>query len=678
MGHQCPTRHAQGGPNKADYLPIEDYGMIGNMHTCALVGMNGSVDFMCWPDFDSPSVFCRLLDHKKGGFFSICPPPSVFCTTKQQYLPSSNILQTRYIHDDGVIDVVDFFPRPKTATVVARGIRQGAYRETYKIQEELKKWLVRRVECIRGTLELDVEIFPAFNYAQDPHTTTLLQDTKAPGSTSKTATFHSATTRLQLDVTVDRSDEDHAAPDICFRKEAREGMLGEGIVARLKIHEGQAVSFILRNDVDKHVTENITTEIVDLQQHDTQSFWYHWISKSKYQGRWREVVQRSLMLLKMMTYEPTGAIIAAPTFSVPEDIGGVRNWDYRFSWVRDSSFTIYILLRMGYKEEADAYMGFISERFIKSRNPDGSLPIMFTIRGETDIPEEELHHLEGYRGSRPVRIGNGAADHHQFDIYGELLDATYLHNKFSAPISWDQWCAVRELLDFVLTLVDKPDMSIWEVRNNKQNFVYSKVMLWVAFDRGIRLAEKRNLPCPNRAKWLAARDQLMEEVMEKGYNKDMKSFVQSYENNTMLDASILIAPLVFFVAPNDPRFLNTMERILLPPEKGGLTSAGLVYRYDTELSEDGVGGGEGAFSMCTFWLVEAMTRASVYEPRYRARAVNIFENALSFANHLHMFSEEIARSGEQLGNTPQAFSHLALISAAFNLDRAMGGKGVGP
>jgi len=576
-------------------------------------------------------------------------------------------LQTRYIHDDGVVDLVDFFPRPKTATVLSTSARQTAFREAIKIQEELKKWLVRRVECIRGHLEMEIEIFPAFQYATETHVTTIVEPTHTTGSPSKAVTFHSEHYKMQLDVTVDA--ESDSAPTVTFRKEKREGMLGEGVVARIEIEEGQAVSFVLRKDIPNHVTENITTAVLDSQQHDTATYWYNWISKSKYKGRSREVVNRSLMLLKMMTYEPTGAIIAAPTFSIPEDIGGTRNWDYRFSWVRDSSFTIYILLRLGFTAEADAYMNFISERFIKSRRPNGELPIMFTIRGETDIPEVELDHLEGYRGSKPVRIGNGAASHQQFDIYGELMDGIYLYNKYGKPISWDQWCSVRVMLDFVLTLTDKPDMSIWEVRNQPQNFTYSKIMLWVAFDRGLRLADKRNFPCPNRSKWLAARDGLMEEIMDKGYNKDMKCFVQSYENNTKIDSSILIAPLVFFIAPNDPRFLNTMDRILLPPEKGGLTSTGLVYRYNTELSEDGVGGREGAFSMCTFWLVEAMTRASAYEPKYLVRAVNLFENMLGFSNHLSMFSEEIARSGEQLGNTPQAFSHLALISAAFNLDR---------
>jgi len=647
--------------------------MIGNMHTCALVGIDGSVDFMCWPDFDSPSVFCRLLDKDKGGYFCIAPPSNLNCTTKQQYLPSSCILQTRYIHEDGVADLVDFFPRPKSAKVLTRSIKQSVYLETTKVQEELKKWLVRRVQCVRGSMTLDVKIFPSFDYGRGKHETTVHQESLcSKDSVSKAATFHSKDVQLQLDVAIEDTEGNKECPTVAFKKVHKNGLLGDGLMTRIHIHEGQTISFVLRNDIPDHITKEITTLVLDGQQHATQTFWFNFISQSKYRGRWMEVVTRSLMILKMLTYEPTGAIIAAPTFSIPEDIGSQRNWDYRYSWIRDSSFSIYILLRLGFREEADAYMNFIMERFVHSRLPDGGLPIMFTIHGGTDIPETTLDHLEGYHGSKPVRIGNDAAFHQQFDIYGELMDAIYLYNKYGKPVHWDIWKAVRELLDYVLTIIHQPDMSIWEVRNNKRRFTYSQVMLWVAFDRGLRLAEKRCLPCPNRDAWLKARDSLYEEVMEKGYNVDLQCFGQSYEDNTLLDSSILIAPLVFFIAPSDPRFTSTLDKILLPPEKGGLTSTGLVYRYDTTLSEDGVGGREGAFSMCTFWLVEAMTRASVHEPRYRIQAVNLFENMLSFSNHLCMFSEEISRSGEQLGNTPQAFSHLALISAAFNLGRVEG------
>ncbi|KAF4631159.1 hypothetical protein G7Y89_g6974 [Cudoniella acicularis] len=668
---------------------IERRGLVEKLIDVDLVsaGIDGSVDFMCWPDFDSPSVFCRLLDKDKGGYFSITPPENTTFTTKQQYLPSSNILQTRYIHEDGVVDLVDFFPRPKHLDVVAKLPKQMPYRESISIRDELKKWLVRRVECVRGTVDLDVEIFPAFDYARAEHQVEILLPEHPPKCLeSKTVTFSSKDIKLQLDVTIDHGEENaESCPTVIFKKVKKPGMLGEGVVAHIHLVEGQAISFVLRDDIPNHVTRDVTTAIIDQQQQSTQQYWHNWISKSRYTGRWREVVSRSLMILKLLTYEPTGAIIAAPTFSIPEDIGGTRsvpkislysyadfgrNWDYRFCWVRDSSFTIYILLRMGFTAEADAYMDFISDRFRKSRSADGALPIMFTIRGETEIPEIELDHLAGYRNSKPVRIGNGAAFHQQFDIYGELMDGIYLYNKYGKPVTWEQWVAVREILDYVMTIWRDPDMSIWEVRNKKQNFVYSKIMLWVAFDRGLRLAEKRCLPCPNRAKWLAVRDEIYEEVMEKGYSSNLRCFIQSYESGDLLDSSILIAPLVFFIAPNDPRFTRTIDQILLAPEKGGLTSTGLVYRYNTDHSHDGVGGREGAFSMCTFWLVEALTRAGVYEKKYLVRATNIFENMLNFSNHLCMFSEEISRSGEQLGNTPQAFSHLALISAAFNLDRA--------
>ncbi|KAF7872637.1 hypothetical protein EAF04_003554 [Stromatinia cepivora] len=665
---QVSRRHDTG------YLPIENYGLIGNMRTCALVGIDGSIDFMCWPDFDSPSVFGRLLDKDKGGHFSITPACGVTFNTKQQYLPSSNILQTRYIHEEGVVDLIDFFPRPNHSHVAKKS--SMPFRETTKVQGELKKWLVRRVECIRGSVDLDVEIFPAFNYARDEHDLEILMPEHPPGALeSKTVTFTSKDIKLQLDVTIDHGEENiESCPSLKFRRVRQKEGKGDGVVANIRLQEGQAISFVLRDDIPNHITRDVTTEVLDTQQHDTQRFWSNWIGQSKYTGRWREVVARSLMILKLLTYEPTGAIIAAPTFSIPEDIGGVRNWDYRYSWVRDSSFTIYILLRMGFVEEADAYMSFISDRFRLSRGPDGALPIMFTIRGETDIPEIELDHLSGYRDSGPVRIGNGAAFHQQFDIYGELMDAIYLWNKYGKPVTWDQWVAVREILDYVLKIWKDSDMSIWEVRSKKQNYTYSKIMLWVAFDRGVRLSEKRCLPCPNKAEWLKVRDTIYEEIMEKGYNTDLQVFVQSYESRTLLDSSILIAPLVFFISPNDPRFLNTIDKILLSPEKGGLTETGLVFRYNTATSEDGVGGREGAFSMCTFWLVEALTRAGVYDRKYLVKAVSIFENMLSFGNHLSMFSEEIARSGEQLGNTPQAFSHLALISAAFNLDRATKGK----
>lgn len=638
-------------------------------------------------------------DKDKGGHFTISPVQSDNLTTKQQYLPSNNILQTRYLHEDGVLNLLDFFPRPaklENLEVVLDKIKNNE-RTLKDPRGMLKKWLVRRVECIRGVVDVDVEVFPAFNYAQDKHTTEILDNNDdkdtAHGQCHQTVIFKSKDLSLQLDATIDcQHNSEASCPEVTFRKKrVNESPLGEGIFARISLQEGQAVSFVIRDMDDPH-NQRITTTLVDQVQRETSTFWFNWISKSKYKGRWREAVNRSLMLLKMLVYEPTGSIVAAPTFSLPEDFGGGRNWDYRFCWVRDSSFTIYILLRMGFTDEAEAYMSFISDRMKDSRKEDGGLPIMFSIRGETDLPEIELSHLDGYRGSKPVRIGNGAAFHKQLDIYGELMDAIYLYNKYGKPVSYDQWVAVRSLTDFICGIWHEPDMSIWEVRGKKQQFVYSKMMLWVALDRALRLADKRSFPCPNSIEWLKVRDTIYDDVMEKGYNQKMQCFIQSYEANEMLDSAVLIAPLVFFIAPNDPRFTNTLEHILKPPERGGLTSTGLVYRYSTSKSDDGmyaayfsseqwltlpkgVGGREGAFSMCTFWLVEALTRAGAYDKRYLVKAINIFENMLSFSNHLSMFSEEIARSGEQLGNTPQAFSHLSMISAAFNLDRVTGGSG---
>ncbi|KAK6842104.1 hypothetical protein PG987_002964 [Apiospora arundinis] len=615
-----------------DYLPIENYGMIGNMRTCALVAMDGSIDFMCWT---KAATSASLLATPRRA-------PRSSSTSLVRH--TANPLYPR----GRCRGLGRLLPRPRTTTILSsKGYKQNAYRETQSVQEELKRWLVRRVECIRGRLALDVDIFPAFGYAKEPHETHILRPVvSSEDHRSKTVTFSSQGLKLQLDVTIDRGEnESDVCPSVIFKKESRPGMTGEGVVAKILLTEGQAVSFILREDISHHVTENITTAIVDRQQNDTQSFWFNWLSKSTYKGGWREVISRSLMILKMLTYEPTGAIVAAPTFSIPEDIGGGRNWDYRFSWVRDSSFTIYILLRLGFTEEADAYMEFMNQRFVHSLKPDGGLPIMFTIRGETDIPEVELDHLDGYKGSRPVRIGNGAAFHHQHDIYGELMDGIYLYNKYGKPITWDTWVSVRKMLDHVLTITDQPDMSIWEVRNHKQNFVYSKIMMWKPETHYMKRSWR---------KAITKRWSVLSRATRTGHTSTRRSSSHHLFSSSPQTIPASLVP-----------WTGSSCRL----RKGGLTSTGLVYRYDTELSEDGVGGREGAFSMCTFWLVEAMTRASVYEPKYLTRAVNLFENMLSFSNHLSMFSEEIARSGEQLGNTPQAFSHLALISAAFNLDR---------
>jgi len=316
-------------------------------------------------------------------------------------------------------------------------------------------------------------------------------------------------------------------------------------------------------------------------------------------------------------------------------------------------------------------MEFIFER-LKDKNPDGSLQIMYTIHGGKDLEELELAHLDGHKGSKPVRIGNGAADHLQLDIYGELLDCIYLGQKYGKPLSYDTWVAVRELVDYVVKNYKEPDLSIWEVRGKKRHFTYSKIMLWVAMDRGLRLADKRSLPCPNRLAWIEARDDLYEEIMHKAWNPELQIFGQSYEETHILDSSVLVMPLVFFMQPSDPRFVSTLKHILRTPDRGGLTSNNLVYRYDVTKSDDGVGGAEGTFCLCTLWCVEALTRAGAYEKPLLQRAVAMFEDFLLYTNHLGLCTEEVSEAGESLGNAVQGFTHVTLISAAYNLSKTMG------
>ncbi|OJJ99561.1 glycoside hydrolase family 15 protein [Aspergillus aculeatus ATCC 16872] len=639
-----------------EYCGLEDYGLVGDMHTCALVSKNGSIDSMCWPVFDSPSIFCRILDKAKGGHFSITPSRGLHNPlSKQRYRPYTNMLETRWIHDEGVINILDYFPvtKPKSSPNLPGEPHHACH-----------SGLIRKAECVRGEMDIEIEVFPAFNYARDSHTAQLSR-----GDGVHRAHFQSAAQRLQVSLLVDAGElaaDAQLNPELQLSE--RPGHLGPGLVGKVTLKEGQSITLLLHDQ--ESITSNALVLGPELRrlERTTGDFWSDWTSKCTFRGHYREQVERSLLVLKLLTYKPTGAIVAAPTFSLPEHIGGTRNWDYRYSWVRDAAFTVYVFLKNGYPEEAESYINFIFDRIFpplsqNAKPGDPFLPIMVTIHGEREIPEMELDHLEGYRGSRPVRIGNGAATHIQLDIYGELMDSIYLYNKHAADISYDHWLAIRRMVDFVIEVRHQPDQSIWEVRGPPQNFVYSKIMLWVALDRGIRLAEKRsNLPCPARARWVQERDDLYDEIMTKGYNAEKGFFCMSYENRDALDAAVLIAPLVFFVAPNDPRLLSTIQKIMEPPARGGLSVASMVSRYDTGKIDDvGVGGNEGAFLMVTFWLVEAMMR------QLRRTATSQFDSILSFANHLGMFSEEVASSGEQIGNMPQAFSHLACVSAAMNL-----------
>ncbi len=607
------------------YQPIENYGVIGNMRTVALVGMDGSIDWFCYPNFDSPSVFAAILDDQRGGRFRIAPAHRA-TTRKQLYWPDTNVLVTRFLSPDGVAEIRDYMP------VAARGSQASANQ------------LVRQVRVVRGTVPMRLECNPAFNYAREVHETNL---------TPQGARFSTASLSLAL------------ATDVPLRRD------GNAVTAEFVLREDETATFVLREiPGDGACGPCLGEREADAVFADTVQYWRRWIARSRYTGRWREMVHRSALTLKLLTYEPTGAIVAAPTCSLPEGIGGERNWDYRYTWIRDGAFTLYAFLRLGFTEEAARFMEWIEARCAEL-NDGGALQIMYGIDGRHELTEETLDHLEGYRGSRPVRIGNGAHNQLQLDIYGELLDSVYLYNKYGSPISYDLWKHLRELTNWVVDNWRRTDEGVWEVRGGQQHFVYSKVMCWVALDRAVRLANKRSFPA-DRSRWLKARDEIYLEIMTKGWNSEREAFVQHYGSQA-LDAANLIMPLVFFVSPTDSRMLKTLDAICQSPAKGGLVSNSLVYRYNVEHTEDGLSGEEGTFNICTFWLVEALTRAGKTDPARLDAARLMFEQMLGYANHLGLYSEETGRSGEALGNFPQAFTHLSLISAAYNLDRALGG-----
>jgi len=602
------------------YPNIADHGLIGDLQTAALVTDTGTIDWFCCPRFDSPSVFASLLDADKGGHCQIAPEQASY-VTKQLYLPDTAVLVTRFMTADGVGELLDFMP-------VLTGRATDRHR------------LVRMMRVARGTMKFAMDLQPRFDYGRAKHKTEL---------TGGGAVLRSDKMRLTV----------HMAGDGEGSRGGKDGAglvrSGNGLRATWTLHEGETAGIVLESmgGAPKRMQRAELERLLD----DVSHFWRDWLRRTTYTGRWREMVSRSAMTLKLLTYQPTGAPVAAATAGLPEEVGGERNWDYRYTWIRDGSFSMYALLGLGYTEEAARFGVWMRDRLTEHvGEKSGPLKIMYRVDGSSDLKEEVLKHFEGWRGSRPVRIGNGASDQLQLDIYGEAMDAVYLADQNGFSIPHRGWQAVARMIDWVCEHWDQPDEGIWETRGGRKNFTYGRFQSWIALDRAIRIAEHHSRPA-RLAEWATERDRIYNQVMDRAWNPKLNAFTQYYDSD-VLDSSLLLMPLQGFVAPRDPMWLSTLSAM-----DDKLVSDSLVYRYNPEMTPDGLRGGEGTFSLCTFWYVDALARAGRLED-----AALTFEKMHTYANHLGLYSEEIGQTGEQLGNFPQAFSHLALIGAAINLD----------
>ena len=583
--------------------PIGDHGVIGNLATIALVAKDGTIDFLCWDKFDSPAVFADLLDPEKGGYFKI-EPILANPRTLQMYLPETNILLTRWLCGMGSAEILDFMPILERA-------------------ETNPSRLIRRVTVTRGEVTFNLKCMPRFDYGREVPTVKI----------SNGQAYFTASGSPQLRLSGKAELENHQ----------------DFISACFTLKVGEVMDFVL-DDAESRI---LPLEEVDDVLTETIRYWRDWSAQSTYKGLWQNEVLRSALVLKLLTSKEHGSILAAGTFGLPEEIGGERNWDYRATWIRDASFTVYALMRLGYKKEATDFYHWIKHRAEKAAH-NGGLHVMYSVDGSKAMEETELPHMEGYGGSKPVRIGNGARDQVQMDIYGELLDSVYLTNKYGEAISHDGWESVTKIVDYVCENWESPDAGIWEIRNEPRHFLHSRLMCWVAVDRAIRLASKRSLAAPFD-KWVKTRNEITEDIWKNFWDEELGHFVQS-KGSKELDASMLLMPLMRFVSATDPKWVSTLDAI-----GKSLNDDGMIRRY---LNDDGVSGEEGAFAACSFWYVECLARAGQHD---KARIT--FEKVLHLANHLNLYAEEFNPRGELLGNFPQAFTHLALISAAFHLNR---------
>ncbi len=641
--------------HKADirtYQPITSYGVIGDCHSVVLVAPDGSVDWGCLPDFDSPAIFCRLLDAERGGYFQIAPIEGIIPGT-QRYLRESNVLQTRFASISGEVVLTDFMPVETLSAWPDQDLRNTNWTR----QDDSSPCLVRAVECTHGEMPVTLTLKVSPNYAASSSEVWLTpQNTGAviSGGNQHVGLAILGASRVSafsLSVTQD-GDELHPS-----------------LIAQMTLREGERLLFVLgmarsAPAARRLVEQELPQRNFEAELAHTLHCWRTWLNQCTYNGPYIEEVRRSALALKLLTYAPTGAIVAAPTTSLPEHLGGRRNWDYRYTWLRDATFTLYALNALGFTGEARAFIEWL-HRLSSSHGAD--LQIMYGIRGERELAEQELSSLSGYEQSRPVRIGNGAVEQKQLDVFGEVLDFLHFYRRQGGlerygeklEVEGPLWAMMCALVEHVCAHWQEADRGIWEVRGEPRHFVYSKAMCWVALDRGIQAAEQLDLEA-DLSRWRQVREQIRADILAHGYNTTTGAFTQAYDES-VLDASTLMLPLVGFMAPDDQRMRSTVERIIeqLTDEQG------FVYRY---CSDDGLAGSEGIFTICTFWLVDNL---AMQDRVNEARA--LFERLLSYAGQLGLFSEEInSRTNMALGNYPQAFSHIALINSALNLHKAEG------
>ncbi|MFQ5998489.1 MAG: glycoside hydrolase family 15 protein [Candidatus Bathyarchaeia archaeon] len=591
------------------YKCISAYGLIGDMHSVALVGQDGSIDWCCLPRADSPSVFAALLDSKKGGNFQISP--SIEYTSTPRYEEDTNVLTTTFQTDKGTFRLTDFMP-------------------CHMFQGKLTTFreIIRNVKGIEGAAPTRLLFRPKLNYARGK--TYISSEGKiGAASNSKESLI--------------------LASSVVLRKK------GDALIAEFTVKKGDETWFVTKYGDSAILNVKDYSPAEKLAR--TRLFWRGWTHHCSYRGRWKEKVLRSALTLKLLEYAPTGAPVAAATTSLPETIGGPRNWDYRYTWLRDSAFSIYAFNLLGQYAEADSFLSW----FLSIAEKSGvNLQIMYGVEGEMYLGEEELNHFEGYRKSKHVRIGNAAYEQFQLDVYGILVDAAYFSHRYVSARLRDIYEEIRNIVDFVARLWESPDRGVWELRGEPKHFVHSKMWTWVALDRGVRLANELGY-FDDAQRWRPVRENIKNDIMKKGWSTKKKAFTMYYGSDD-LDASNLLMPLVKFLPAKHPKMKATIERITEE-----LSEDGLVRRYK---SHDNLEGEEGAFTICSFWLVDCLTKLGRLE-----EAQNLFEKLLTYANGLGLYSEEIdIKTGESLGNFPQSYTHMALINSAINLNTALSQK----